>query len=104
MIKHSMKLAACIGIVSATVLANDAMALNQVQCQGLPGNMFLAAIERGDCDVNIQTAAGPQEEVIVEDPNPGRDGRGGRTGGDGNPGGGDGNPGGGSTRSGPAKR
>jgi|UPI0004819022 hypothetical protein len=84
MIKHSMKLAAALSILSATVLANDAMAMTQVQCKELPGNMFLAAIERGDCDLNIQTAAGPQEELIVEDPkrDPGHDGRtGGRGGG-----------------------
>ncbi len=101
MIKHSMTLAACVGILGATVLANDAMALNKIQCQQLPGNMFLAAIERGDCDINIQTAAGPDEQLIVETPKTNRDGRGGRDGG-GNPGGG--NPGGGSTRSGPAHR
>ena len=81
MIKHSVKLAACIGILGAAVLANDAMALNQVQCQELPGNMFLAAVERGDCDLNIQTAAGPQEEVIPEETRDRRRPRDGRNGG-----------------------
>jgi hypothetical protein len=85
-IKNSLKFAACIGILGAAVLANDAMALNQAQCQDLPGNMFLAAVERGDCDISIQTAAGPQEEVIPEDDRDRprtRDGRnGGRGGGD----------------------
>jgi hypothetical protein len=66
MIKHSVKLAACISILGVAVLANDAMALNQEQCQQLPGNMFLAAVERGDCDIAIQTAAGPDEVVIPE--------------------------------------
>lgn len=103
MIKHSMKLTACVSILGATFLANDAMALNQIQCRELPGNMYLAAIERGDCDINIQTAAGPDEELVVEKPKTNRDGRGGR-GGEGNPTGGDGNPGGGSSRSGPAHR
>jgi hypothetical protein len=81
MTKHSMKLAACISVLGAMVLASDAMALNQVQCQDLPGNMFLAAIERGDCDLNIQTAAGPQEEVVVVTTNKPRDGRTGGRGG-----------------------
>jgi len=103
MIKHSMKIAACIGILGAAALANDAMALNQVQCQELPGNMFLAAIERGDCDINIQTAAGPDEVLIPEKTTRNRDGRGGRGGGNPSDGGGD-PSGGSSTRSGPAKR
>ncbi|MDQ7248304.1 hypothetical protein [Dongia sedimenti] len=92
MIKHSVKLAACIGVLGAAVLASDAMALNKQQCQDLPGNMFLAAIERGDCDVNIQTAAGPQEELIPEEggnrPRDGRNGgKSGTSGGDGGDGG-----------------
>ena len=92
MTKHSVKLAACIGILGATVLANDAMALNKVQCEQLPGNMFLAAIERGDCDIDLQTAAGPQEEVAVpeDDGNRNRDGRNGGEGGSGGEGGRDG--------------
>jgi hypothetical protein len=84
-IKHSVKLAACVAILGAAALAGDAMALSQEQCQQLPGNMFLAAVERGDCDINIQTAAGsPEEELIPEEPRdrPNRDGRnGGRSGG-----------------------
>jgi hypothetical protein len=94
MIKHSVKLVACIGFLGGAVLANDAKALTKVECEQLPGNMFLAAIERGDCDINIQTAAGPQEDLIPEDDQDhNRDGRnGGRTGGQktGGGGGGDG--------------
>jgi uncharacterized membrane protein YgcG len=84
MIKHSVKLVACIGFLGGAVLANDAKALTKVECEQLPGNMFLAAIERGDCDINIQTAAGPQDEPIIEDNHDhNRDGRnGGRTGGE----------------------
>ncbi len=58
MIRHSMKLAACISIFGVAVLSNNAMAMNKQACEQLPGNMFLAAVERGECDINIQTAAG----------------------------------------------
>jgi len=107
MIKHSMKLAACIGIFGVAVLSNNAMAMNQEACESLPGNTFLAAVERGDCEINIQTAAGPAEEANSEgEEGGGRDNncalncrtRDGRNGGDkGGDGGGNrgGNPGGG---------
>jgi len=103
MIKHSVKLVACLGILGAAVLANDAKALTNEECEQLSGNMYLAAIERGDCDITIQTAAGPDELVpYPERPRHNRDGRnGGKTGGDGGKsGGGTGGSSGGS-RTGP---
>ena len=79
MIKHSMKLAACISFFGVAVLSENAMAMSQHACELLPGNMFLAAVERGDCDIDIQTAAGPDEELIPEEggdrDRPNRDGR-----------------------------
>ena len=88
MIKHSVKLVACLSILGAAVLANEAKALTNEECEQLSGNMYLAAIERGDCDVTIQTAAGPDELIkYPERPRRTRDGRnggnGGTTGGEG---------------------
>jgi uncharacterized membrane protein YgcG len=89
MIKHSVKLVACLGILGAAVLANDAKAMTNEECEQLPGNMYLAAIERGECDVTIQTAAGPDELIkYPERPRRTREGRnGGNTGGEGGEGG-----------------
>jgi hypothetical protein len=81
LIKHSMKLAACFGILGAAVLANNAMAMSQDECERLSGNMFLAAIERGDCELSIQTAAGPDQLLTPDDDGDrSRDGRNGRSG------------------------
>jgi len=92
MIKHSIKIAACSSILGIAVLAHDAMALTEMECEDLSGNQFLAAVERGECDIDIQTAAGPQEEAVDEQGSTGdRDGRSGG----GNNGGGSGNRGGG---------
>ena len=75
MMKHSVKLVACLGILGAVVLANDAKALTNEECEMLPGNAYLAAIERGECDVTIQTAAGPDELIkYPERPRRTRDG------------------------------
>jgi hypothetical protein len=97
MIKHSVKLVACLGILGAVVLANDAKALTNEECEMLPGNAYLAAIERGECDVTIQTAAGSDELIkYPEHPRRTREGRnGGKTGGET---GGEGGKSGGSTR------
>jgi len=108
--KCNLILAACVGIFAGAAMANDSMAMSQQACEALPGNSFLAAVERGDCDISIQTAAGPAEEANSTGEEGGgdndctyncakRDGRnGGDRGGDrgGNRGGdGGGNPGGG---------
>ncbi|WP_395019882.1 hypothetical protein [Dongia sp.] len=85
MIKHSEKILAVLGILGVIALASSAKADTQDECEQLSGNMYLAAIERGDCDINIQTAAGPQEEPTSGedgDQNRHRDGRnGGKSGG-----------------------
>jgi hypothetical protein len=88
MMKYSAKLVACLAIVGAAVLANDAKAMTNEECEMLSGNAYLAAIERGECDVTIQTAAGPDELIkYPERPRRSRDGRnggnGGTTGGEG---------------------
>lgn len=63
MITRKMTLAACIGVLSATLLASNANAMN---CAELTGNQFLAAIERGQC--SVETANVQQNStVIVED-------------------------------------
>jgi uncharacterized membrane protein YgcG len=101
MTKHSVKLLACIGVFGAAVLAdNHAQAMTNDECEQLSGNMYLAAIERGECDVTIQTATGPDVIPITEPERPQRtrDSRGEGKGGGGNDGGGNrggGNPGGG---------
>ena len=89
MIKHSVKLVACLGIFGAAVLANDTKAMTNEECEMLSGNAYLAAIERGECDVSIQTAAGPDELIkYPERPRRTREGRsGGKTGGEGGEGG-----------------
>ena len=100
MMKHSLKLAACLGIFGAAALAPNAKAMTNAECEQLSGNMYLAAIERGECDVSIQTAAGPDVVIPVEEPKPPRrrDGR------NGEGHGGDGGTGGEGGRGGPAHR
>ena len=101
--KHSVKLMACIGIFGAAVLANNnAQAMTNEECEQLSGNMYLAAIERGECDVSIQTAAGP-EILPIEEQKPPRRTRDGRNGGGEGGKGGDGGKKGGE-RAGPAGR
>jgi len=73
MTKHSVKLLACIGIFGAAVLANNnAQAMTNEECEQLSGNMYLAAIERGECDVSIQTAAGSVVIPVTEPERPRR--------------------------------
>jgi hypothetical protein len=76
-----MGFAACIGVLGTALLTGNANALTRSECEELPGNMFLAAVERGDCDLDIQTAAGPQEELIDEGESGGNRNRDGRNGG-----------------------
>jgi hypothetical protein len=76
-----VKLLACIGIFGAAVLANNnAQALTNDECEQLSGNMYLAAIERGECDISIQTAAG-SEVIPIDEQKPPRRTREGRNGG-----------------------
>ena len=106
MMKHSVTLFACLAMFGAAVMASDAKAMTRDQCEQLSGNMFLAAIERGECDVNIQTAAGPEVVIPVDEkPHRTREGRNGGDGGGGEGGGdGGGEHGGSNGRSGPVGR
>jgi uncharacterized membrane protein YgcG len=106
MIKHSEKILAGLGILAVIGLAQGAKAMTSGECEQLSGNMYLAAIERGECDIGIETAAGPQPTASTEtDSVPGEDGDGGdegdgggnrdgRNGGEGGGGGGGGRGGG----------
>jgi len=86
MLKHRLEIAACIGVIGAALLAGEADAKTHDECLRLSANEYLAAIERGVCDIGIETAAGPQQEASADDED-GRDGRSGEHGG-GNRGGG----------------
>jgi uncharacterized membrane protein YgcG len=92
MIKHSEKILAGLGILAVIGLAQGAKAMTSGECEQLSGNMYLAAIERGECDIGIETAAGPQPTANTEtDTVPDEDGdrdREGRNGGEGGGGGG----------------
>lgn len=60
---QKITLAACIAALSATLLASNA---NAMDCSEMTGNQFLAAIERGQCEV--QTAGVQQNtQTVVED-------------------------------------
>ena len=93
--KHGFKIALCVGLTGMALFAGRADALTAQECAALPGNQFLAAVERGTCRIDIQTAAGPDTTTGGgDDGHNGRnnDGGGHRGGG----GGGDGGDGGGS--------
>ena len=106
MIKFGLTLTACAGALCATLLPGEANASTHEECLRLSANQYLAAIERGVCDVNIETAAGPQQDAAAGGGDGGRDGRGeggnggngglseggDKTSGGGNPGGGRGTP------------
>jgi len=101
MLKHGLKLTACIGVVGAGLLAGDASAMTHEECIRLPANQYLAAIERGVCEINLETAAGPQQEASTDDGDGNRDGRnGGGNNGGGNRSGGSGKTGGSSPNGG----
>ena len=80
MLKHRIEIAACIGVIGAALLSGDAKAMSHDQCVLLTANEYLAAIERGACDISIETAAGPQE-AFADDEDGDRDGRKGEGGG-----------------------
>jgi uncharacterized membrane protein YgcG len=101
--KHGFKIALCAGLTGMALFAGRADAMTAQECGALPDNQFLAAVERGTCRIDIQTAAGP-DTTITADSGGGDDGHngrnndggghrdgGGRSGGDGGDGGG--NPG-----------
>ena len=94
MSKHGIKIALCLGLAGMALFGGDAKAMTAQECGALPGNQFLAAIERGTCRIDIQTAAGPDATVSENTSDGGHNGRGERGGG-GNGGGGGGNRGGG---------
>jgi hypothetical protein len=98
MIKHSEKVLAVLGVIGVVILSNDAKAMTQGECEQLSGNMYLAAIERGECEIDdIQTAAGPQQpDEFSDEGGGGNRNRDGRNGGEGGGGGGEGGNGGGS--------
>lgn len=106
MIKYGLTLTACAGALCATLLPGDAHAFTHEECLRLSANQYLAAIERGVCDVNIETAAGPQQDAAADAGDGNRDGRGeGGNGGrsEGGDKSGGGNPGGGGGRGNPNK-
>jgi hypothetical protein len=107
MLTHKLTLAVCAGMLGTALLASESSALTVEECSHLSGNQYLAAIERGACSVDFETAAGPQQDANAGGDDSGdgdTGGRGDRTGkGDGGGGdrggggGGDGGDGGGSS-------
>jgi hypothetical protein len=95
MSKHGTKIALVLGMAGMALFAGNAQALTDQECTALPSNQFLAAIERGSCRIDIETAAGPDTADNSDDGHNGRDGGGdhGKGGGERNTGGG--NPNGG---------
>ncbi len=97
MISPKLKIAVLAGTIQAAMLAGNAQAMTQEECARLTGNQFLAEIERGNCHIDITTAAGPDADPMLyagggEDG--GRTGRGGERGGGNEGGGGNGDGGG----------
>ena len=101
MFTRNLALAACIGVMGATLQANSGHAMTFEACEQLQPNQYLAAIERGECQIaNIETAAGPSQSDADNGGGGGGNGgrdkeRTGRSDGGGNGGGGGGNGGGG---------
>jgi hypothetical protein len=95
MSKRGFKLSLCIGFAGMVLFAGNAHALTDQECSALPSNQYLAAIERGTCRIDIQTAAGP--DATIANNNGGGSDRNGRNGGEhdggGDNGGGGGRPG-----------
>jgi hypothetical protein len=94
MSKHGIKIAFVLGVAGMALFAGNAQALTDQECTALPSNQFLAAIERGTCRVDIETAAGPD---VADN---GDDDHSGRGGGDHGKGGGDRGTGGGNPNGG----
>jgi hypothetical protein len=68
MMSNSLKLGACIGVLGVAMLARATNAMTVEECTRLPGNMYLAAVERGACSIDdIETAAGKNATLIVRD-------------------------------------
>jgi len=96
MSKHGIKIALCIGMA---LFAGNANAMTAQECGSLPGNQFLAAVERGTCRIDIETAAGP-DVTLANNGDGDHNRRGGGNQGGGHDGGGGGNDGGGGGNSG----
>ena len=94
MSKHGINIAFCLGLAGMALVAGNADALTTQECGALPGNQFLAAVERGTCRIDIETAAGPGT-TLADNGDDDHNGRGGEHGGGGGGGGGDGGGGGG---------
>src|SRR6185369_2696839 len=56
---QGIKIALCLGFAGLALFAGNAEAMTVEECTALPGNQFLAAVERGTCRIDIETAAGP---------------------------------------------
>ena len=97
MSKHGIKIALCLGLTGMALFAGNADAMTAQECGSLPGNQFLAAVERGTCRIDIETAAGPDTIFVnnSDDDHNGRNGGGGTKGGGGGTRGGGGTTGGG---------
>jgi hypothetical protein len=78
MITQKMTLAACIGVLSATLLASNANAMN---CTELTGNQFLAAVERGQCSIETANVVVEDDKWIRTSQSGGRQGSSGKSGG-----------------------
>jgi hypothetical protein len=77
MMSNSLKLGACIGVLGVAMLARATNAMTVEECTRLPGNMYLAAVERGACSIDdIETAAGSDVTLANGDEydRPGRNG------------------------------
>ena len=61
MITQKITLAVCISALSATLLSSNAHAMN---CAALTGNQFLAAVERGQCQIGDSAQ---NSNVVVTD-------------------------------------
>ena len=73
MMSNSLKLGACVGVLGVALLARTANAMTDEECARLPGNMYLAAVERGTCSIDdIETAAGQNVIIQVDDDRGGR--------------------------------
>src|SRR5689334_20326720 len=63
MSKHGIKIALYLGLAGVALFAGNANAMTAQECGSLPGDQFLAALERGTCRIDIETAAGPDTTV-----------------------------------------
>jgi uncharacterized membrane protein YgcG len=61
MISQNVKRAAWLGIAGAALLATAANALENQDCGHMTDDQFLAALERGTCRIDLETAAGADQ-------------------------------------------